>query len=67
MKKSSKYWLLGSIFIIVINLIFFIFRNYVDQAVLFWVVILTPVACLILYPVTSLLDRNKAFGDEKGS
>jgi hypothetical protein len=59
LSKISKYWLLGSICVIFINLIFFIFRNYVDEIVLLWVVILTPVVCLILYPLACLLDRNR--------
>ena len=36
LNKSSKYWLLGSILIIVINLIAFVFRNYIDEIVLLW-------------------------------
>jgi hypothetical protein len=61
MKKSSKYWLLGSICIILINFIFFIFRYKVDEIVLLWVVILTPAALLALYPLTCLLDRDSLF------
>ena len=66
MKKSSKHWLWGSIFIIIINLIAYAFRNYVNQTVLFWVVILTPVAFLALYPLTRLLDRDGTTRHEKG-
>ena len=67
MKKSSKYWLWGSICIFFINLIFFIFRNYVEQTVLLLVVILTPVACLALYPLTCLLARDGVSRNENGS
>jgi hypothetical protein len=66
MKKSSKYWLWGSIIIIIINLIVFSFRNYVTQTFLFWVVILTPVTFLALYPLTRLLDREGTSRHEKG-
>ena len=67
MKKSSKYWLLGSIFIIVINLGFFMFKDYVEPTVLLWVVILTPAACLILYPLTRFLDTDRNSRRENGS
>ena len=66
MKKSSKYWLLGSICIILINFAFFLFRNKVDQIVLLWVVILTPAAFLALYPLARLLDRDKPSHNENG-
>lgn len=61
LKKSLKYWLWGSICIIIINFIVFVFRNKIDQIVLLWVVMLTPVALLALYPLTRLLDRNSLF------
>ncbi len=67
MKKSSKYWLLGSISLIVINLFFFIFRHQVQETVMLWVVILTPVACLVMYPVACLLDRDSESRNAKGS
>ena len=65
LNKSSKYWLLGSICIIVINLIAFVFRNYIDEIVLLWIVILTPFACLVLYPLTHLLIRSRRTRSEK--
>jgi hypothetical protein len=67
MRRSSKYWLLGSICIIVINLVFFLFRNYVQETVLLWVVIMTPLACLLLYPLTCLLDKDNASGRENST
>ncbi|CAB1083983.1 hypothetical protein JY97_05520 [Alkalispirochaeta odontotermitis] len=66
MKKSSKYWLLGAICIILINLIVFIFRNHIHELVLLWVVILTPVGCLVLYPLTSVLAKSQESQNEKG-
>jgi hypothetical protein len=60
MKKSSKYWLGGAICLFLINLFAFIFRNYVHETVLLWMVILTPVGCLILYPLTRLIGKNEA-------
>lgn len=66
MKKSSKYWLWGSICIIIINFSFFLFRIKVDQIALLWVVILTPAVLLALYPLTRLLDRDKPSRNENG-
>jgi hypothetical protein len=65
LKKSTKYWILGSICIIIINLIFFIFRYKVDEILLLWIVMLTPVACLALYPLTRLLDRKEPSRQEE--
>jgi len=67
MKKSSKYWLWGAICIFLINVVFFIFRRHVADAVLLWVVILTPIACLMLYPLTRLLDRDGTSAGEKSA
>lgn len=66
MKKSSKYWLLGSICIILVNSIFFLFRNTVDQLLLLWIVMLTPVALLALYPLAHLLHKNKSSSTGNG-
>ena len=57
-KQSTKYWLIGSLFILVINGIIFLFRKHFDLTILVWVVILTPVAWLILYFLTDLLDKD---------
>jgi hypothetical protein len=67
MKKSSKYWLWGSLCILFINVAFFMFRSYVAEGVLLWIVILTPVACLMLYPLTRLLDKDRISAGEKGA
>jgi len=64
MEKSTKYWLGGAICIFLINLIFFMFRNEVHETVLLWVVILTPVACLGLYPLTRILDNQEESHNE---
>jgi hypothetical protein len=61
-----KYWLWGSISIIIINFIVFLFRNKVDQIVLLWIVILTPAAFLVLYALTRLLDRVGPSRNENG-
>ena len=66
MKKSSKYWLWGSIGVVFINIIFFLFRSYVAETVLLWVVLLTPVACILLYPLTRLLAKDRLSPDQKG-
>jgi hypothetical protein len=66
LKKSLKYWLWGSICIIIINFIIFVFRNKIDQIVLLWVVMLTPVALLALYPLAHFLNKNKSSRNESG-
>ena len=65
LKKSTKYWILGSICVFIINLTVFIFRHKVDEFLLLWVVMLTPAACLALYPLTLLLDRNELSDQDK--
>jgi hypothetical protein len=55
----------GAIIVIVINLIVFLLRDYIHETILLWVVILTPVACLALYPLTCLLDRDSLSRNEK--
>ena len=67
MKKSSRYWLWGATCILLINVVFFIFRKHVADAVSLWVVILTPIACLMLYPLTRFLDRDRTSAGEKGA
>lgn len=47
MKKSSRYWMWGCIGIIAVNLICFLLRESINQTLLLWVVIGTPVACLL--------------------
>ena len=66
LKKSLKYWLWGSICIIIINFTVFLFRTKVDQIVLLWVVMSTPAALLALYPLARLLDRDKTSRNENG-
>ena len=66
LKKSLKYWLWGAIGIIIINFIVFVFRNKIDQIVLLWIVMLTPVALLALYPLAHLLNKNKTSRNENG-
>lgn len=59
MKQSTKYWLTGSICVLAFNVTVFLFRKNVDQTIVLWVVILTPGAWLVLYLLTSLLDRSE--------
>ena len=58
MKQSTKYWLAGSICLLLINLTIYIFRKNFDTIFVLWVVTLTPVAWLVLYFLTSLFDRS---------
>ena len=46
---KTKGWLISSIFVLLINLVVFVFRKYSDKTLVLWVVLLTPVAWLILY------------------
>jgi len=59
MRKSSKWWLWGSIGIVLLNLLCLAFRKYIDPIVFLWVVILTPVACLVLYFLTSFIEDDE--------
>jgi len=67
LKKSSKYWLWGSVCILLVNIAFFMFRSYVAEAVLLWIIILTPVACMMLYPLARLLDKDRTPTGEKNA
>jgi hypothetical protein len=58
MKQSTKYWLMGSIFVLAINITIFVFRNSFELSILIWVVVLTPITWLVLYFLTNLLDRS---------
>jgi hypothetical protein len=58
MKQSTKYWLMGSIFVLAINIAIFVFRNSFELSILIWVVVLTPITWLVLYFLTNLLDRS---------
>ena len=44
LNKSTKVWLISSIFVLLVNLIVFIFKKHFDTDIVFWVVLLTPVA-----------------------
>lgn len=58
MKQSTKYWLMGLIFVLAINITIFVFRNSFELSILIWVVVLTPITWLVLYFLTNLLDRS---------
>ena len=58
MKQSTKYWLMGSIFVLAINITIFVFRNSFELSILLWVVVLIPIPWLVLYFLTNLLDRS---------
>ena len=58
MKHSTKNWIGTSLVILAINVTVFLFRDSFDLTILFWLVILTPVAWLVLYFLTELLYRS---------
>ena len=58
MNRSTKYWLIGMIFLLAIYVVIFLFRENFDFTFLLWVVVLTPVTWLVLLFLTSLLDKN---------
>lgn len=58
MKQSTKYWLMGLIFVLAINITIFVFRNSFELSILIWMVVLTPITWLVLYFLTNLLDRS---------
>ena len=65
LKQSAKFWLVGSLVVLSINLIAFLFRNYFDFIISLWVVNLTPVAWLGLYFLPDLFERVTKFKNHK--
>jgi hypothetical protein len=58
LNRSTKVWLISSIFVLLVNLIVFIFKKHFDTIVVFWVVLLTPVAWLGLYFLSRLMVKE---------
>jgi hypothetical protein len=58
LNRSTKIWLIGSIFVLLANLIVFIFKKHFDTTIVFWVVLLTPVAWLVLYFLSRLVIKR---------
>jgi hypothetical protein len=58
MNRSTKYWLIGTILLLAIYVVIFLFRKNFDHTFLFWVMVLMPVTWLVLLFLTSLLDKN---------
>ena len=52
--RRSKAWLISSIFVLIVNLIVFSFQEHFDKNIVFFVVLLTPVAWLGLYFLSKL-------------
>jgi hypothetical protein len=53
--RRMKGWLIGSIVVLCINLIVFIFRSHFNKYVVLGVVLCTPVAWTILYFLAELV------------
>ena len=58
MNRSTKYWLIGTILLLAIYVVIFLFRKNLDHTFLMWVMVLMPVTWLVLLFLTSLLDKN---------
>jgi hypothetical protein len=58
LNKSTKIWLISAIFVLLINLIVFIFKKHFDTTIVFWVVLLTPAAWLGLYFLSRLMVKE---------
>lgn len=50
-----KGWLIGSVFVLCINLIVFVFQKHFSTSTALWVVLLTPVAWTGLYFLSKLV------------
>lgn len=47
--QKTKGWMIGSILVLLINLVVFAFRNHLEMNIVLSVVVLTPIAWLLLY------------------
>jgi hypothetical protein len=56
--KRLKGWLIGSVFVLCINLTVFIFQEHFSKPIVFLVVLLTPVAWTGLYFLAELVFRK---------
>ena len=56
MNRIIKYWLIGTILLLAIYAVIFLFRKNFDHTFLLWVMILTPVTCLVFLFLTNLFD-----------
>jgi hypothetical protein len=56
--RRLKGWLIGSLVVLGINLIVFIFRSHFNQYLVLGVVFLTPVAWTALYFLSRLICRK---------
>jgi hypothetical protein len=56
--RSMKGWLIGSILVLCINVIVFIFRSHLDKYVALAVVFFTPLAWALLYVLARLILRK---------
>jgi hypothetical protein len=46
--RKTKGWLISSGMVLLVFLVVFVFRNQLNETLVLWVVILTPVALLII-------------------
>jgi uncharacterized membrane protein (DUF106 family) len=58
LNRTTRVWLISSIFVLLVNLIVFIFKKHFDTMIVFWVVLLTPVAWLGLYFLCRLVVKR---------
>lgn len=58
LNRSMKVWVISSIFVLLVNLIVFIFQEYFDEIVVLLAVLLTPVAWIVLYFLSKLFFRR---------
>jgi hypothetical protein len=58
--RSSKAWLISSILVLIVNLIIFGFQKHIDKNIVFFVVLLTPVAWLGLYFLSKLFFEKSS-------
>ena len=56
--RIIKNWLIGTILLLAIYAVIFLFRKNFDHTFLLWVMVLTPVTCLVFLFLTNLFDNN---------
>lgn len=58
LNNRTKGWLIGSLFILCVNLMVFIFQKRFDIYIVLLVVLLTPIAWTALYVLSRLFSKK---------
>lgn len=61
-RRCTKYWIISSALVLLISLIVFFFRSFLNVWFVLAVMVLTPGVLLILYWVTKILFESEPMG-----